>query len=45
MPPMKRQIFSASALPGSHEGISYAVPSCDHLAAGFEELRLSGIWL
>ena len=38
-------LLGECALPRSQEGISHGVPPCDHIAAGFEELRLSGIWL
>jgi hypothetical protein len=38
-------LLGERALPRSHEGVSHGVPPCDHIAAGFEELRLSGVWL
>ena len=33
------------ALPCSQEGISHGMPPRDHIAAGFEELSLCGVWL
>jgi hypothetical protein len=46
MPLRKPQIFSASApCPAARRASAAACHPGDHIAAGFEELRLSGVWL